>query len=167
MQGKARRIKMDEERGICSPNPTCPARHKKHPQPHKLFKAGSRESWSNKFYKEADEIIEARILFLAGPPCLAAGVWFDFNHAFPEVPQWQGNNKGITSKTKAKNPQRADWIINSWLVLPSQQHLLTGSFICFSFLTFAPSGKSSDSSLPTTCVSAEGAPAFFFLLPSR
>lgn len=167
MQGKARRIKMDEERGICSPNPTCPARHKKHPQPHKLFKAGSRESWSNKFYKEADEIIEARILFLAGPPCLAAGVWFDFNHAFPEVPQWQGNNKGITSKTKAKNPQRADWIINSWLVLPSQQHLLTGSFICFSSLTFAPSGKSSDSSLPTTCVSAEGAPAFFFLLLSR
>lgn len=85
MQEKASRIKMDEGRQICSPNPTCPIRHKKHPQPHKLFKTGSRESWSNKFYMEADEIIEATILFLAVPPSLAAGVWFDFNHAFPEV----------------------------------------------------------------------------------
>lgn len=79
MQGKARRIRRDEENGLCRPNPVCPVRHKKHPQRHKLFNAGKRKSRSHWFCEEADEIIKAMapgILFLAMPPCLSGGVWF-------------------------------------------------------------------------------------------
>lgn len=77
MQGKAKRIRRDEEKGLCSPNPACPIRHKKYPQLHKLFNAGRRKSRSHWFYEKADEIIKAlaaMILFLEMPPCLSDGV---------------------------------------------------------------------------------------------
>lgn len=62
MQGKASRVRWDEEKGLCSPNPVSPVRHKKHPQLHKLFNAGRRKSRSHWFCKEADEIIKPWLL---------------------------------------------------------------------------------------------------------
>lgn len=72
MQEKARKIRRDKEKGLCSPNAECPFRHEKHPQLHKLFSAGWRKSRSLWFYKEVDgswDPISSSASLLSGGVC--------------------------------------------------------------------------------------------------